>query len=62
MNETELRQAFEEQGYHVIKIKRWGDGDTYVTISDRDKLAEASEFGRTLGVITATPSPLRIRI
>lgn len=52
----ELRKAFEEKGYSVIKIKTWrSDGETYVTIRNRDKLIEASEFGRTLGVIVSTP-------
>lgn len=51
----ELRRAFEDKGYRVIGIKTWKSGDTYVTIKDREKLAEASEFGRTLGVIVSTP-------
>lgn len=56
MNELELRQAFEKEGYTVLKIKQWRPNDQpYVTIRERDKLIEASEFGRRLGVIVATP-------
>lgn len=56
MTEMELRQAFEAEGYSVIKIKQWrSSGEIYVTIRERSKLEEASEFGRTLGVIVATP-------
>ena len=52
----ELRQMFEDKGYSVIKvIQRRPDSDTYVCIRNRSKLTEASEFGRTLGVIVSTP-------
>lgn len=53
MTDTQLRDAFEEQGYKVVKVKRWRDGDVYVEIRDRSKLVEASEYGRTLGVIVS---------
>lgn len=52
----ELTKMFEDKGYSVIKIKTWrSSGDTYVYIRNRSKLTEASEYGRTLGVIVATP-------
>ena len=57
-NEKELRKAFEEKGYPVLEVKKWHeDGDTYVTITrgSYERLGEASEFGRTLGVIVAQP-------
>lgn len=44
-----LQNKFEEKGYKVVAIRRFGDS-VYVEITDRRKLEEASEFGRTLGV------------
>ena len=56
MNELEIRQAFEKEGYTVLKIKQWRPNDPlYVTIRERNKLIEASEFGQKLGVIVTTP-------
>lgn len=52
----ELTKMFEDKGYSVIRVKTWrSSGDTYVYIRNRSKLVEASEYGRTLGVIVATP-------
>lgn len=54
--DEQLREMFENKGYSVIKIKTWrSSGDTYVYIRNRNKLTEASEYGRILGVIVATP-------
>ena len=56
MNAQELEEAFEEQGYHVINVRYSKLYDeTSVLIRDRARLAEASEFGRKLGVIVRTP-------
>jgi hypothetical protein len=56
MNSYELEQAFRAKGYRVIKVKYSKTyNETTVVIRDRDKLAEASEFGRSLGVTVATP-------
>ena len=56
MTDAQLIEAFEQKGYSVIKVKHWSSsGDTYVYIRNRSKLVEASEFGRTLNVIVATP-------
>ena len=61
MTEQEVREitkAFEAQGYDVIKIKRWHEGEEpYVTITrgSLERLTKASEFGRTLGVLVSQP-------
>ena len=54
----EITKAFEDKGYRVIKIKRWHEGEQpYVTITrgSLERLGEASEFGRTLGVVVCQP-------
>lgn len=55
---NDITKAFEAKGYRVIRVKRWHEGEKpYVTItrgSDK-RLEEASEFGRTLGVIVSQP-------
>ena len=53
-----ITKAFESKGYAVIRVKRWQEGGTpYVTITrgSGKRLEEASEFGRSLGVIVAQP-------
>lgn len=54
----DITKAFESKGYQVIKVKRWHEGETpYVTITrgSLERLTEASEFGRTLGVLVSQP-------
>ena len=56
--EQQITKAFKAQGYDVIKVKRWHEGEApYVTITrgSLERLKEASEFGRTLGVIVSQP-------
>ena len=59
MTDMEIKKAFENKGYTVIKIKHWRDDEsTYVTITrgNNERLKKASEFGRTLGVIVSQPA------